>query len=390
MSRHQTDRRDFINHPSALPLLPHWHRVPQSERRRQRRPSPRGSGSRPSASTTTTSTVRSSPSIAAAANCRRSSPKSPISRRNSRKRYPEAKRASSEKRDPRGPVIQLVVSAAIPDERAPLGIEVMRHGKDFMSDKPGMTTLEQLADVRKVQAETKRIYSILYSERHENRATIKRRRAGESGRDRQGHSDHRSRSSPHEPGDAARLVLREGALRRHHLRHRVAPVRPVPVLHGLDDGPRSSRHRWATCNHPQYPGLEDFGDVMLRGNGGTGYIRVDWFTPDGLNTWGDGRLTILGTEGFIEIRKNVDIGGPRGREPPVPGRSEGDALRRLFGRRAAVRRAARGRCAEPDGDARCRRHTSFWRWSSRSPRRRTRSESIRRSRRRQLVLGGER
>jgi len=65
-------------------------------------------------------------------------------------------------------------------------------------------------------------------------------------------------------------------------------------------------------HHRETPELEDFGDVMLRGNGGSGYIRVDWFTPDGLNTWGDGRLTILGTDGFIEIRKNVDIAGRPG------------------------------------------------------------------------------
>ena len=65
-------------------------------------------------------------------------------------------------------------------------------------------------------------------------------------------------------------------------------------------------------HHPQYPGFEDFGDIVLRGDRGTGYIRVDWFTPDGLSTWGDGRLTILGTDGFIEIRKNVDIGGRPG------------------------------------------------------------------------------
>jgi predicted dehydrogenase len=65
-------------------------------------------------------------------------------------------------------------------------------------------------------------------------------------------------------------------------------------------------------HHPTKPGLEDFGDCMIRGNGGTGYIRVDWFTPKGLNTWGDGRLTILGTDGFIEIRKNVDIAGREG------------------------------------------------------------------------------
>jgi predicted dehydrogenase len=60
-------------------------------------------------------------------------------------------------------------------------------------------------------------------------------------------------------------------------------------------------------NHPEFPLFEDFGDAMVKGNGGAGYIRVDWFTPDGLKTWGDGRLTILGTEGFIEIRKNIDI-----------------------------------------------------------------------------------
>jgi predicted dehydrogenase len=65
-------------------------------------------------------------------------------------------------------------------------------------------------------------------------------------------------------------------------------------------------------HHPQYPSFEDFGDVMLRGDRGTGYIRVDWFTPDGLATWGDGRLTILGTDGFMEIRKNIDIAGKPG------------------------------------------------------------------------------
>ena len=80
------------------------------------------------------------------------------------------------------------------------------------------------------------------------------RRAGEGGRDRQGDPDHRARSAPHEPGDAARLVLREGALRRHPLRHRLAPVRPVPVLHRLDEGRDRRRRRSATCTIPQYPG----------------------------------------------------------------------------------------------------------------------------------------
>jgi predicted dehydrogenase len=62
-------------------------------------------------------------------------------------------------------------------------------------------------------------------------------------------------------------------------------------------------------HHPEHPAFEDFGDLMVRGDGGTGYVRVDWFTPNGLPTWGDGRLTVLGSEGYIEARKYVDIGG---------------------------------------------------------------------------------
>ena len=59
-------------------------------------------------------------------------------------------------------------------------------------------------------------------------------------------------------------------------------------------------------------GFEDFGEVVLGSERGRGYVRVDWFTPDGLPTWGDGRLTILGTEGTIELRKYVDIEGRAG------------------------------------------------------------------------------
>ena len=70
--------------------------------------------------------------------------------------------------------------------------------------------------------------------------------------------------------------------------------------------------RVANHAHPQFPELEDFGELLLEGEGVSGYIRVDWFTPDGLASWGDGRLTILGSEGFIEIRKYVDLAGRAG------------------------------------------------------------------------------
>ena len=89
------------------------------------------------------------------------------------KRYPQARLTRNENEILEDAAIQLVLSAGIPNERAPLGIRVMQHGKDYMSDKPGITSLEQLAEVRHVQAQTRRIYSIMYSERLENRATVK-------------------------------------------------------------------------------------------------------------------------------------------------------------------------------------------------------------------------
>jgi predicted dehydrogenase len=227
------------------------------------------------------------------------------------KRYPNAKVARSEREILEDTSIQLVLSSIIPDERAPLGIRVMQHGKDYMADKPGITSLEQLANVRRTQATTKRIYSICYSERFENRATV---RAGELVR----------------AGAIGKVVQTIGLGP-----HRVNPAsRPAwfwdPKRYGgiicdigshqMDQflfftGSTSGEIAAAqvrNVNHPQYPAFEDFGDAMVRGNNGTGYVRLDWFTPAGLPTWGDGRLTVLGTDGYIEIRKNVDIAGREG------------------------------------------------------------------------------
>jgi len=229
------------------------------------------------------------------------------------KRYPKAVLAKSEQEilDDKG--IALVASAAIASERAPLGVRVMKAGKDFLSDKPAMTTLAQLAEARKVQAETKRIFSVMYSERHENRATVKAGdlvQAGAIGTVIQtvGLGPHREIQ-----GDAGRPDW-------FYVKEQYGGVLTDIASHQFDQflfftnstEAKVVASQVGNLRHPQKPGLEDFGDCMLRGNGGTGYIRVDWFTPKGLNTWGDGRLTILGTDGFIEIRKNVDIAGREG------------------------------------------------------------------------------
>lgn len=227
------------------------------------------------------------------------------------KRFPQSKLARTEQEILEDSTIQLVLSAAIPDERAPLGIRVMQHGKDYMVDKPGITTLEQLAEVRRVQAQTRRIYSIMYSERLENRATIRAGelvKAGAIGRVVQtiGLGPHRMNPKTRPPWFFEKprfggILCDIASHQADQFLYFTGSTRAEVVAAQV-----------ANVHNGQHPTFEDFGDMMVRGDGGSGYIRVDWFTPDGLATWGDGRLTILGTDGFIEIRKNIDIAGRPG------------------------------------------------------------------------------
>ncbi|MEO8884849.1 MAG: Gfo/Idh/MocA family oxidoreductase [Mucilaginibacter sp.] len=226
------------------------------------------------------------------------------------RRYPQAKQVDNENKVLEDPTIQVIMSSIIPDERAPLGVKVMRHGKDYLVDKPGIITLEQLAEVRKVQKETKRIYSIMYSERFENKGTVKAGELVNAG--------------------AIGKVIQTIGLGPHQINPKTRPdwfwdkKRYGGIIcdigsHQFDQflyftGSTSASVVFSevgNVNHPAYPLFEDFADVVVRGNGGMGYVRNDWFTPNGLGSWGDGRLTILGTEGFIEVRKNIDIGLPQ-------------------------------------------------------------------------------
>src|ERR1017187_9281296 len=233
------------------------------------------------------------------------------------KRYPDVKAAASEDEILNNPSIQLVASAGIPDLRAPLGVRVMRHGKDYLSDKPGVTTLEQLAEVRQAIKETSRMFAIMYSERLEVKAAVKAGelvKAGAIGKVVQtvNLAPHQVNAPNQVPGkgrpdwfwDPARyggILCDIGSHQAdqfvYYTGSTVADVTASQV---------------ANVNHPQYPKFQDFGDMMLHGNGGMGYVRVDWFTPDGLGVWGDGRLFILGTEGYIELRKYADIAGRPG------------------------------------------------------------------------------
>jgi predicted dehydrogenase len=226
-------------------------------------------------------------------------------------RYPGARRARAPAEILEDPSIALVASAAINCQRAALGLAVMRHGKDFMVDKPGFTTLEQLAEARSVQAETGRIYSVDFCERFHHPATV---RAGELvAAGAIGRVVQTIGLGPHRANVSSRPAW---FFRKREYGGILADI----ASHQLDQFlwfTGSTRAEivaahWGNFRFPDYPEMEDFGDLTVRGDGGTGYARVDWLTPDGLDTWGDGRLTILGTEGFIEIRKNCDLAGRPG------------------------------------------------------------------------------
>ena len=229
-------------------------------------------------------------------------------------RYPDVKIAASQDEIIDRSDIQLVLSSHIANERAGIGVRVMKAGKDFLADKPGITTLEDLALVRKTIAETGRIYGILYSERLEVRAAVY---AGE--------------------------LIKQGAIGKVIQTINIAPHQIVQ-RGGLAGG-GSGRPDWfwndaqfggilcdigshqvdqflyytgstsaevvaaqvANVRHPERPHFQDFGDMTLRGDRGLGYVRLDWFTPAGLGTWGDGRLFVLGTDGYLEIRKYIDV-----------------------------------------------------------------------------------
>jgi predicted dehydrogenase len=225
--------------------------------------------------------------------------------------YPQARLAHSAQEILDDPAIPLVISAGIPCDRAPLGMEVMQHGKDYMSDKPGFTSLDQLAEVRRVQAETRRIYSICFSERLEVGAAVKAGeliQAGAIGRVVQtvGLGPHRI----HPPARPEWFYQKKkyGGILADVASHQVDQF----LFFTGSTQAQVVASQVGNFKHPQYPELEDFGDMVLRGDGGTGFIRVDWYTPQGLGVWGDGRMTILGTEGYIELRKYIDIAGRPG------------------------------------------------------------------------------
>lgn len=222
-------------------------------------------------------------------------------------KYPQVQIAATEEEVLSDPEVQLVAGAAVTSERCALGLRVMDAGKDYFTDKAPFTTLEQLELARAKVRETGKKYMVYYSERLHVESAVYAGQLIEQGAI--GRVVQVTGFGPHRLNAPARpewFFQREryGGILCDIGSHQVeqflfySGCKSAEVLHS----------KVGNYNCPEYPELEDFGDATLLGdNGATHYFRVDWLTPDGLGTWGDGRTLILGAEGYIELRKYIDI-----------------------------------------------------------------------------------
>ena len=223
------------------------------------------------------------------------------------KHFPWVQVCDSEKTVLEKTDIHLIVSASIPSQRANVGIRAMEAGKDFFVDKAPMITLAQVAAVRRTCRETGRKCFVYYSESVCNPATLYAKeliRRGVIGKvlHVDGVAPHRLSPDKREPWFFQRAYT--GGILIDLVCHQIHQF-----LEFTDnDNASVDMGRVFNYAHPQYPDWDDFGDCACTAeNGATGFFRVDWFTPDGLCVWGDGRMLIVGTNGYIELRKNTDI-----------------------------------------------------------------------------------
>ena len=222
-------------------------------------------------------------------------------------RFPGTQVAESEAEILEDPGVQLVAGAAIPSERGDLGLRVQAHGKHYFTDKTPFTAMEQLDRAKQSVAKTGLKWYVYFSERLHVEGAVMAGKLIEEGRIGRvlqviNIAPHRL-NKPSRPAWFFKRAQYGGILcdiGSHQIEQFLyyAGVSEAKVLHA----------KVANYANPDYPEFEDFGDAtLLADNGATQYMRVDWFNPDGLRAWGDGRLFIMGTEGSIEVRKYLDV-----------------------------------------------------------------------------------
>jgi predicted dehydrogenase len=231
---------------------------------------------------------------------------SPLTLDEFNKKYPNIKRVGNKSDILNDSKIDMILISSIPKDRASHSIDSLNSGKDVMVDKPGCTTLDQLEDLKRTVKKTGKIWSVNFSERFHVAAVAKAEELVKEGKI--GKVKQTIGTGPHRQGNYERPDW-------FYDRQSYGGIITDIGSHQIHQFLVFTNSNEAKINHAlventtkqDKPGFQDFGEVNLTGNGGHGYIRLDWFTPDALPTWGDGRLLILGDKGYIEIRKYTDL-----------------------------------------------------------------------------------
>jgi len=225
--------------------------------------------------------------------------------------YPLARRVGDERKILEDPAILMVVGAGIPGDRAGMALRAMRAGKDVMVDKPGCITEAELAELRAVQAETGRIWSVCYSEHFLQRATVAASRLVAEGAI--GRVVNTIGVGPHRIGLHARPDWFWDTSRGGAILVDIASHQFEQFLHFTGStSARVLQSVEANFDNPEREGWNDYGHAVVASDHATGFVRVDWMTADGSPVWGDGRLFLMGTGGNIELRKYMDTEGRPG------------------------------------------------------------------------------
>ena len=222
--------------------------------------------------------------------------------------YPQAIAARSEEEVLDDRDAHMICGAHVTSERGALGLRVMQAGKDYFTDKAPFTTMAQLDAAKAMVKTTGRKYMVYYGERLHNEGAILAGYLIDQGQI--GQVIHVEGFGPHRLMKHARPAWFFEKDKYGGVLCDIGSHQIEQYLHfaGEEDA-RVTLSRIGNYANPDHPGLDDFGDCSITGaKGTTNYFRVDWFTPDGLRTWGDGRTIILGTKGYIEIRKYVNVG----------------------------------------------------------------------------------
>lgn len=242
-----------------------------------------------------------------------------------KEQFPEVTIASSEEEVLSDPEVHLVAAAAVPVDRASLGIRVMEAGKDYFTDKTPLISLEQLAEAKAAVARTGKKYMVYYSERIHVEAAVLATQLIQKGAI--GKVLHITGMGPHRMGDPSSRPdwfferARYGGILTDIGSHN---FEQMLTFTGSEDAEILSSSI-GNFGNPEHPELDDFGDAHIAlSSGATGFVRVDWFTPSGLRTWGDGRTFVVGTEGYLELRKYVDVTTDNGPNQVILVDSEGE------------------------------------------------------------------